>query len=440
MRVVILVPRRDGIEDRDRLWAFARERWAGDFPDWPIVEGHHDDGPFNRSAAVNRAAEAAGAWDVAVIIDSDVLCDRDKVVQAVDAAAGTGRMVLAYHERVSLNAKGTEKVMGGFQGNWKDRRMVHGTYMDACSSAVVVPRGLWDEVQGFDERFVGWGWEDVAFRIACETISGKSMLQIAATCFHLWHQPSGGNNRAEATFVANQARGEAYRAAHWDRDAVMALIEEAPPAPVELGPTRIPRILHRTVPELVDADVERFWDRFAVLHPGWELRTHRDPLDPAAWPETGALWARCDSGAQKAGLIRLEALWRDGGVYVDSDVEPYRSLEPLLQLPGFAGWEDAKVVPDAVLGAEPGHPAVREMLDRAKAAVEAGRGAWDSGPGVTTAVLPGRSDWLLLPPGSFFPYHYSERRRRHEDHQVANPWAFGAHHWAASWLPPEKRR
>jgi hypothetical protein len=80
------------------------------------------------------------------------------------------------------------------------------------------------------------------------------------------------------------------------------------------------------------------------------------------------------------------------------------------------------------------------MLDRAKAAVEAGEGPWESGPGVTTAVLPGRTDVLLLPPGSFFPYHYSERKRRHEDHMGANPWAFGAHHWAASWLPPEKRR
>jgi hypothetical protein len=54
-------------------------------------------------------------------------------------------------------------------------------------------------------------------------------------------------------------------------------------------------------------------------------------------------------------------------------------------------------------------------------------------------VLPNRDDVALLPPGSFYPYHYTERHRRHEDHAAA-PWTFGAHHWAASWLPEEARR
>jgi mannosyltransferase OCH1-like enzyme len=133
-----------------------------------------------------------------------------------------------------------------------------------------------------------------------------------------------------------------------------------------------------------------------------------------------------------AGLVRLEALWHHGGIYVDSDCEPYRSLEPLLGLHAFAGWEDNAVVPDAVIGAEPGHPAIRRCLDLAMVRVP--QGAWASGPGTTTEVLTARDDVLLLPPGSLYPYHYKAKNLRHRDHASEQPWAFMAHHWAGSWL------
>jgi hypothetical protein len=51
----------------------------------------------------------------------------------------------------------------------------------------------------------------------------------------------------------------------------------------------------------------------------------------------------------------------------------------------------------------------------------------------------GRPDVLLLPPGSFYPYHYSEMERRGDPHHEQQPWAFGAHHWHGSWLPEERR-
>lgn len=439
--VVILVPRRGGVEDRDRLWAFARRWWENDFPDWRIVEGSHDYGPFNRAAALNRAAAAAGAeWDVAVCIDADVLCDPHAVRAAVDVAAATHRPVLGYHERVHLTEKATQRILAGFDGNWKGPGFVKTTLYDACSSCVVVSRRLWDEVEGFDEAFSGWGWEDVAFRVATETMSGGELIKLAGTIFHLHHKPSHENNKRESTFQANRARGDLYNAARWDRDAMRALIaDSAPPEPDELGPTRIPRILHRTIPAAPSKEAEAWWHHFGLLHPGWELRTHQDPLDPTEWPETAHLWERCRSGAQMAGLIRLEAIWRHGGVYVDSDIEPYRSLEPLLALAAFAGWEDAKVVPDAMFGAEPGHPAVRVMLDLAKTAIESGAGAWESGPGVFTATLPGRTDVLLLPPGSLYPYHYSDKAaQRRVDHHTQQPWAFAAHHWNASWVGNER--
>ena len=56
MRTVFLVPRREDNGHRDKLWEYCRTRWESYFPDIPIYEGHHDAGPFNRSAAVNRVS------------------------------------------------------------------------------------------------------------------------------------------------------------------------------------------------------------------------------------------------------------------------------------------------------------------------------------------------------------------------------------------------
>lgn len=194
----------------------------------------------------------------------------------------------------------------------------------------------------------------------------------------------------------------------------------------------IPRLIFRTVPAETSSEIEQFWADTVTLHAGWKAITYRDPIDPAAFPISSPHWDRCTCGAQRAGLIRLEGLLNHGGIYLDSDVEVYRPLDSLLGVPAFAAWEDAKVVPDAVLGAKPAHPAIGECLERAIEVLA--DGPWASGPGVTTAVLPGRADVLLLPPGAWYPYHYTQRDQRHDDHRTANPWAFGAHHWEGSWL------
>lgn len=433
MKGVLLVPRRNDNGHRDAVWKWVRQWWAKHLPELPVYEGHHDGGLFNRSAAVNRAAASAGDWDVAVIIDSDVICDPDRVRDAIVLAhRWQDRMVMPFSRRHNLTQSGTRLLMRGFAGSWQ--KFIAKTYDEMCSSVIMVPRPLWDQVGGFDEQFSGWGFEDNAFALACQTFGGQTIHKIEGECWHLWHPTAKEGNPRSPSHAANKARAELYAAALGDKEATRALaagLDWRPP--VSLRVERIPRILHRTVPEQTTPEVEGWWAKFWVLHPDWTLMTHRDPMDPADWPLTGHLWGSCDSGAQKAGLIRLEALIRWGGVYVDSDCEPYRSLEPLLGNHAFAGWEDERVVPDAVIGAEPDHPALRLALSLAIERLP--QGAWESGAGVTTAIFPGRDDVLLLPPGAFYPYHYKEKHRRREDHMAKQPWAFMAHHWAGSWLP-----
>lgn len=430
-RVVILVPRREGFAQRDAIYAWTKPWWQERFPDWPLYEGHHTVGLFNRSAALNLAAEAAGDWDVAVIIDSDVICDPEHVREGVRIAVEQGRMVVPFTVRHNLDPRGSRKVMQGYAGPWGP--FIAQNYYDQHSSVIAVPRTVWQTVGGFDETFSGWGMEDTAFACAVTVLVGP-LVHMEGEVWHLYHPSAPEGHRGTPSAVANRARGARYQAAAaaGDADAIRALLAEAAEAAVPDEPG-IPRIFHRVVPEHTSDEVEAWWLALQALHPTWRFMTHRDPLNPEDWPITSPSWQHCKNGASLADLVRLEALWRWGGIYLDSDVEPYRAMDPLLPLEAFACWEDERVVPNAVLGARREHPAIRACLDQALRTIRRGS-TWDAGPGVTTRVLVGRPDVLLLPPGSFYPYHYKEKERRGEDHKRAQPWAFAAHHWAGSWL------
>jgi hypothetical protein len=189
----------------------------------------------------------------------------------------------------------------------------------------------------------------------------------------------------------------------------------------------IPRRIIRTVPEHTTAEVDGFWAHTQELHPGWEFLDLRDPIDPALFPLTAGHWDQCLNGAQRAGLIRLEALWTWGGIYLDSDVELYRRLDPLIGLEAFATWESPWSLNDAVLGSRPGHPAFLECIELAIERLPLG--ALHSGPKVAQDTLRDRSDVLCLPPVCFSPYLWNEKHRRGEDHATAHPYCFGAHHW-----------
>lgn len=211
---------------------------------------------------------------------------------------------------------------------------------------------------------------------------------------------------------------------------------------------KIPPILVRSVPARTTAEVERFWRQACDLHPGWVHITYRDPVDTAMFPITSDSWSACSSGAQMAGLIRLEALWNHGGVWLDSDLELFRPLDDLRALGAVGCWEDDRTVPDLFLAAEAGHPAIGACLDLALARLHGNgrtwrddRHAWSTGPGVTTAVLPDRDDVTLLPPEAFCPVHWSYKGDPISNAEVLErlPDCRGRHHWRASWLPKDKR-
>lgn len=229
MNIRLVVPRRADDGHRDRVWDFCKRYWSEQRPGWNLVEGDHDDGPFNRSAAINLAAE--GDWDVAVILDADTIVDIEPIERAIKVAHETGRLVLPFDVRCMLSKSGTDQILNSRKGSWEPFVQARQTPSDAyeyISGCQVIPRRLWDEIGGFDDRFEGWGGEDDAFHAATVALTCHDAREdrFKGKAWHLWHRPSPHANTKTATWKQARALSDRYIAATWDREAMQRLLAE----------------------------------------------------------------------------------------------------------------------------------------------------------------------------------------------------------------------
>lgn len=143
----------------------------------------------------------------------------------------------------------------------------------------------------------------------------------------------------------------------------------------------IPKTIHRIwlnerdgTDDVMPGEFEQYGDKWAHLHPDWEVITWRDreglpKLQNQRTFDRAQEFAPKDWKRFEADLLRLELLWLFGGVYVDCDVEPLKPFDPLLDgnsafiafSPNRAG--NKRVLTQAVMAAAPGHRFLRHCID-----------------------------------------------------------------------------
>lgn len=214
MTVIVIVPYRpdDGI--RDQLWRFLHKTYWAKQP-FDVVVGEHVDGEFNRSTAINTAADRA--WDVAVIADADTWIPTPQLLKAIHLAGENDRLVSGLTMVAELTAGCTQTMLACQCLNAPlTVGRVRTKDIDTQSSVIAVNRNLWDRTGGFDERFVGWGGEDNAFWKTCHILAGEP-LRIPGYAYHLWHPASPHKHRG-SLYTANRRLWERYQAATTDTE------------------------------------------------------------------------------------------------------------------------------------------------------------------------------------------------------------------------------
>ena len=71
----------------------------------------------------------------------------------------------------------------------------------------------------------------------------------------------------------------------------------------------------------------------------------------------------CKKYAFVADYVRLYALYNEGGIYMDSDVEVIKSLDEFLGHSVFSGFENSIWLQAAIMGAEKGNEWIKLLLD-----------------------------------------------------------------------------
>lgn len=204
-------------------------------------------------------------------------------------------------------------------------------------------------------------------------------------------------------------------------------------------PGGIPKVFHRIwLGSAVPDEVEQFGRAWLDLHPGWTLHTWREWDMPALrnqfWFDRGS------SYASQADIARLELLYRFGGVYVDTDQEPLRSIEELIAHAGcFFGSEDGQWLGTSIIGCAPQHPFLAQLIDGVPDSILTNV---DASPNVQTGPQYVTKQWMeykekhddadiaVFPSAIFYPYHFSEPER------AGGPFpdAYAVHHWAKTWV------
>jgi glycosyltransferase involved in cell wall biosynthesis len=246
--ISLLVPFRvspdDAMDDRTRNWHWLRAYWEHELPDAEIVIGHYEGTPFSKTAAVNEAADRASG-DVLVILDADCYIAGSVITECaerIQEAESRGRPLWFVPYRhfhrlppeatlILLRSDPRSPLRFSFPYVVDDGYGAPGVAGHHYGALVtMMPREAFWQVGGMDERFVGWGAEDIAFMHAVDTLYGRHQAS-NNDVFHLYHGGIGDswNTRqwsGQTAYMPQHHLATRYSLARFDRDRMRALADE----------------------------------------------------------------------------------------------------------------------------------------------------------------------------------------------------------------------
>lgn len=208
-KISLLIPFSSDDPLRKRHFKWLLKYWKCQLPEAEIIIGKSKSEVFCKGEALNDAFQRS-LGKIVVILDADALLKgstidfcADKILHA--AQHGHNLWYVPYRKLYRLTKEVTKKIVDSapcdpyyptlplFEHEYDNKGFAYKYGHRYGAMITIVPRiAIERYLLCFDERFKGWGGEDIAFLRAMDTMFGKNK-SINGTVFHLWH-PFHGNS------------------------------------------------------------------------------------------------------------------------------------------------------------------------------------------------------------------------------------------------------
>jgi len=247
--ISLLVPYKSDSGVRQDVWQWLREYWTNELPGAQICMGTDWETPFCKTAAVNRAGAQAGG-DIMVILDADCYISGEVILGCADRIRQAGKenrkvWFIPYRNFYRLTEEASNQITSSDSKKpyrpaspppetsiirTESNSPTTGHWWGALIQ--IMPREAFAAAGGMDERFAGWGGEDVSFMRAVDTLWAKHKTT-PNDVLHLWHPTTTSAENPylrvwqgqDSAHVNDSLEGR-YQAATGDRAKMSALTKD----------------------------------------------------------------------------------------------------------------------------------------------------------------------------------------------------------------------
>lgn len=207
-KISLLIPFSSNDPIRKKNFRWLLRYWAHELPDAEIVIGKSHGRIFCKGEALNNAVRKSRGR-ILVILDADAYLPghiieycSNRILEELEL--GNNLWYVPYRRLFRLREWITHLILKSdpecplelpypFPLNWSEDNGNKSRYGHRYGAMIMMfPREAYETLGCFDERFRGWGGEDIALLRALDTLFGKHKT-VNNDIFHLWHPFIGEN-------------------------------------------------------------------------------------------------------------------------------------------------------------------------------------------------------------------------------------------------------
>jgi len=216
--------------------------------------------------------------------------------------------------------------------------------------------------------------------------------------------------------------------------------------PTEVLAHNIPHIIHQiwlggNIPE----QYKKYAETWKKHHPGWQYKLWTDDDVKNIFLSKEDLFHSATNLGMKSDILRYEILKQYGGIYIDTDFECLRPLDPLMHFNFFTGvgYDTEPQLYNGLIATIPNHPIITRTLELCGPIYTGNKGSVilnTTGANIFTKAFfqsLGSKGIVAFPTPYFYPYPNNIRGKGNPLEHIYDV-SYAIHHWAVSWVKNKK--